>query len=273
MSATNMQLVSSSISYFTLLRSVIRSLTVMSLPDNPLVWNFTAGRRNKDADVEGPFYVIGSPSREIEKGKAIMAPISMLKKCRPFLMTVRVVAPDGSPIPGAVLDWWQADSSGGYYFWTYTLRGRVATDDQGYAEVLTVVPAPYGAGSIMRAGHFHLWVHAPAVQSGQPAYDDLTTQIYVCNANDVQLLKSDFVNYMRGSREWNMTKAWSIPDKDVDEGRPLGNFPELLSNDEDSRKRVNWWNVRLVEMGEPDLKVAAGGTRVLHLNPKGKYYN
>ena len=110
---------------------------------------------------------------------------------KPFLMTVRILSPEGSPLPGAVLDWWQADMTGGYYFATYTLRGRITTDEQGYAEVLTVTPGVYGIPGAMRAAHFHLWVHAPSAQPGKPAFDDLTTQLYICDANDTKLLDND----------------------------------------------------------------------------------
>ena len=106
-------------------------------------------------------------------------------------MTVRVVSPDGKPIYGAELDWWQSDTTGSYYHRTYTLRGRVTTDENGYAEVLTVAPSPYGVGPAKRAAHFHVWIHAPSAQPGQTAYDDLTTQMYVCDANDNEIMKSD----------------------------------------------------------------------------------
>ena len=111
---------------------------------------------------------------------------------KPYLMTVRVLSPEGNPIPGAELDWWQADTDGNYYHRTYTLRGRVTTDEEGCAEILTVAPAPYGVGTkIQRAAHFHLWIHAPAAQKGETAYDDVTTQLYVCDGNDTQLMAKD----------------------------------------------------------------------------------
>lgn len=106
-------------------------------------------------------------------------------------MTVRVLAPDGSPVPGAVLDWWQADSEGIYYATSYTLRGRIETDEQGYAEVLTVAPGAYGPAANLRAGHCHVWLHAPPASSGKQSCDDLTTQLYVCDANDSKKMETD----------------------------------------------------------------------------------
>ena len=107
-------------------------------------------------------------------------------------MTVRVLSPEGNPIHGAEIDWWQSDTAGNYYHRTYTLRGRVTTDEDGYAEVLTVAPAPYGPGEkLQRAAHFHLWIRTPQANEGQAAYDGLTTQLYVCDGNDAQLMEKD----------------------------------------------------------------------------------
>ena len=90
------------------------------------------------------------------------------------------------------LDWWQADAVGEYYFTTYTLRGRITTDANGYAEVLTIAPAPYGIGSALRAGHFHVHFWPPsASDSTKGSYEDLITQMYICKANDPTPLFND----------------------------------------------------------------------------------
>ena len=44
----------------------------------------------------------------------------------------------GNPISNAQVDWWQADTTGEYYFKTYNLRGKFTTDTDGKAEVLSV---------------------------------------------------------------------------------------------------------------------------------------
>ena len=106
-------------------------------------------------------------------------------------MTIRVVSPEGKPLRGAVLDWGQADSNGQYYFSDYTLRGRVSTDDNGLAEVLTVAPGEYGALGGIRSGHFHIHVHAPRPAKGEKAHDGMTTQIYVKERNDDTILDRD----------------------------------------------------------------------------------
>lgn len=103
----------------------------------------------------------------------------------PFLMTIRVLDNNGLPLPGATLDWWQADNEGSYYFKDYTLRGIVKTDSNGYAEVLSVAPGLYG----QRAGHIHLRIRAPPGAEGK--WEELTTQMYVCGGNDENEVKND----------------------------------------------------------------------------------
>ena len=93
----------------------------------------------------------------------------------------------GEPVPNATLDCWQADTDGGYYFASWTLRGKMTTDAHGRAEILTVRPGDYGSKMIgTRPGHMHLMVtgtkgkHAP-----------LTSQVYVCQANEAKYLDGD----------------------------------------------------------------------------------
>lgn len=104
-------------------------------------------------------------------------------------MIVRVLDNEGLPLPGATLDWWQADTEGSYYFKDYTLRGIVKTDSNGYAEVLSVAPGFYGPPGSKRAGHFHVRIRAPPGAGGK--WEELTTQMYVCGGNDENDMKSD----------------------------------------------------------------------------------
>ena len=71
-------------------------------------------------------------------------------------MTISVRDHKGEPLPNVQLDWWQADSQGQYYYRSYGLRGKVTTDNNGNAEVLTIAPGRYGRGDILRAAHIHL---------------------------------------------------------------------------------------------------------------------
>lgn len=139
-------------------------------------------------------------------------------------MSIRVLSPEGRPLKGATIDWWQADTEGSYYFASYTLRGTyvllisishidvplhtelmlsfaiiiipslrcsVTTDENGIAEVISVPPGVYGALGRVRAGHFHVKINPPKARKGEATLEDLTTQIYVCEKNDVKILKED----------------------------------------------------------------------------------
>ena len=57
----------------------------------------------------------------------------------------------------ALLDFWQADSSGNYDNSGYTLRGHQYTDASGRYQLLTVVPGLYPG----RTEHIHVKVQAP----------------------------------------------------------------------------------------------------------------
>lgn len=71
------------------------------------------------------------------------------------------------------------------------MNHRIRTDDNGVAEVISVAPGAYGLGDALRAGHFHVKIYPPQAGKGAAALDELTTQIYVCRANDAAILKSD----------------------------------------------------------------------------------
>lgn len=74
----------------------------------------------------------------------------------------------GHPLPGAIVDTWQADGSGTYPIQEegqdkYDLRGVFETDQQGRYYYTTVLPKPYTVpydgpvGELLRAGNRHAW--------------------------------------------------------------------------------------------------------------------
>ena len=88
--------------------------------------------------------------------------------------------PDCKPLPGAVVDVWQASASGQYYSLQpggdeadrFKLRGRVRTDEQGRYRFDTVLPGHYGLGyGRSRPRHIHFLV-------SHPGYAPLVTQLY-----------------------------------------------------------------------------------------------
>lgn len=103
----------------------------------------------------------------------------------PFLMSLTILSPDGEPVPNTKIDWWQADSNGVYAYGSYALRGYFTTNAEGRIEILTVAPGEYGPLNLNRAGHFHL------TMDGGSEHEMLTTQLYVCPANDKEHMKID----------------------------------------------------------------------------------
>jgi protocatechuate 3,4-dioxygenase beta subunit len=71
------------------------------------------------------------------------------------------------PLPGALLEFWQADAAGVYDNEGFTLRGHQFSDEAGRWRLETVWPGLYPG----RTRHIHVAVQAP----GQPP---LTTQLY-----------------------------------------------------------------------------------------------
>jgi catechol 1,2-dioxygenase len=139
-----------------------------------------------ESNVEGPFYVADAPlltrphvlpQREDEAGDVLR-------------FSGRVLSLDGSPLPEAMLDVWQASSRGEYSHFhpgvpDHNLRGKIETDEDGRYEFRTIVPPPYeipkagATGRLLdalgrhafRPGHIHFKVSCGGFRA-------LTTQIY-----------------------------------------------------------------------------------------------
>ena len=132
----------------------------------------------------GPFYRPGAP--ELPSG----ASISRDGRGEPVVVSGRVLSTDGVPIPGAVLDVWQANAHGLYEQQDPTqpemnLRGRFRTDTEGRYRFITVRPSSYPiphdgpVGELLRAlgrhpyrpAHIHFIVTAEG-------YAPLTTHLF-----------------------------------------------------------------------------------------------
>ncbi|MQA12688.1 MAG: 6-chlorohydroxyquinol-1,2-dioxygenase [Pseudonocardiaceae bacterium] len=96
-----------------------------------------------DSTVLGPFHVVTSPRREFGDS------IDEVGDGQPCVVTGRVVSVDGTPLPGAGVDVWQADAHGFYDVQrpdvtpVGNLRGLFTTDDGGAFEFRTVMPRHY----------------------------------------------------------------------------------------------------------------------------------
>ena len=78
-----------------------------------------------------------------------------------------VLGTDCKALPGAVLDFWQADAKGDYDNEGFRLRGHVVADAQGRYRLETIVPGSYPG----RTRHIHVKVQPPGGRV-------LTTQLY-----------------------------------------------------------------------------------------------
>jgi protocatechuate 3,4-dioxygenase beta subunit len=115
--------------------------------------------------IEGPYYKCASPHRSslIEPG---------ITGTR-LLLTGRVLNERGTPIPGAVVDFWQSDDVGNYDMVGNLLRGHVFTDETGTYSMETIMPACYEP---RQAKHMHV-----KVQGVSRPY---TTQLYFSDDAD-----------------------------------------------------------------------------------------
>ncbi len=112
----------------------------------------------------GPFYLENAPR------KALGADLAGERQGALVLVYGNVRHILGKPLAGAIVDTWQADSSGTYPIQEqargqdkYDLRGIFETDDQGRYYYTTVLPKPYTVpddgpvGDLLRAGARHNW--------------------------------------------------------------------------------------------------------------------
>jgi protocatechuate 3,4-dioxygenase beta subunit len=111
------------------------------------------------AQTEGPFYRRSTPLRSslIEPGM----------QGERLLLAGQVLDTDCRPLPGTVLDFWQADAAGRYDNEGYRLRGHMIADAQGRYHLETIIPGGYTG----RTRHIHVKLQAPQVRM-------LTTQLY-----------------------------------------------------------------------------------------------
>jgi protocatechuate 3,4-dioxygenase beta subunit len=110
-------------------------------------------------NVEGPFYSDGAPERTNLRDGVSGTNLTV---------TGQVVDTNCEPIPGAILDFWQADDNGQYDNTGYTLRGWQRADSDGRYTLETIRPRFYQG----RTAHIHVKVQA---SESAPI---LTTQLF-----------------------------------------------------------------------------------------------
>jgi hydroxyquinol 1,2-dioxygenase len=147
--------------------------------------------------VLGPFHMTRSPERELG------ANIDLVGESQPCVVIGRVVDTDGTPLPGATLDVWQANDHGAYDVQEPDQqpdgngRGLFTTDAEGRFWFRTIVPSYYPiptdgpVGELLAATRRHPYrpahIHFIVAADG---YRTLTTHIFV---GDSEYIDSDAV--------------------------------------------------------------------------------
>ena len=137
----------------------------------------------------GPFYLPDAPT------KALGADLSDGRDGATVLVHGKVTDSLHNPLPGAIVDTWQADATGTYPIQEqgqgqdkYDLRGVFSTDEQGRYYYTTVLPKPYTVpydgpvGDLLRAGNRHAWraAHLHYIVRA-PGMNAITTELFFEN--------------------------------------------------------------------------------------------
>ena len=141
-------------------------ITVLVL--GSVLWQYE-GTQNSDHpcvltkdNAEGPYYIAGAPQRE-KLGETLEG--------QRLIVSGNILDYNCNSIPNAVVDVWQTDSNGEYYFEDFTLRGKIHANENGVYTIDTILPGKYSEAGAFRPAHLHLKISSP---EGQP----LTTQLY-----------------------------------------------------------------------------------------------
>ncbi|MCX5054273.1 MULTISPECIES: dioxygenase family protein [unclassified Streptomyces] len=164
-----------------------------------------------ESTVLGPFHMTESPVRELG------ANIDLVGGGEPCVVSGRVLSRDGTALPGAVVDVWQADGNGFYDVQRPDEqppgngRGLFTADAEGRFRFRTCVPSPYPiptdgpVGDLLRATARHPYrpahIHFIASAAG---HVPVTTHIFVAGSD---YLDSDAVFAVKPSLVQDFTET------------------------------------------------------------------
>ena len=163
--------------------------------------------------VEGPFYLPDMP--ELKSPCVVPHRTNEPGEVLVFSGTVR--STDGKALPGAIVDFWQADAEGNYSHFNipkekapFNLRARIKADDHGRFDIQTWVPSSYEipkagpTGALLKALGSHAWrpAHLHALVQ-HPECEDLMTQVFL---QGDKWIDSDVVGAVKDSLVAGMAK-------------------------------------------------------------------
>lgn len=185
--------------------------------------NADRGPGATESTVLGPFHMTESPVRELG------ADIDLVGSGEPCVVSGQVLSQDGTPLPGAVLDVWQADTDGFYDVQQPDLqppgngRGLFTADAAGRFWFRTCVPSPYPiptdgpVGGLLRATGRHPYrpahIHFIATAEG---HAPVTTHIFVAgsdylDSDAVFAVKSSLVEDFAETDDPSLAREFGIP--------------------------------------------------------------
>jgi len=129
---------------------------------NPVMQSSSFACTLTEGNPQGPYYIAGAPNKE-KLGDELEG--------LPLIISGQILNQNCDPVPEAIIDVWQTDSNGNYYFVDFTLRGKIKADEHGQYTLETIFPGKYSEAGFMRPAHIHVKVSAPSLSAH-------TTQLY-----------------------------------------------------------------------------------------------
>ncbi|MFF1298880.1 MULTISPECIES: intradiol ring-cleavage dioxygenase [unclassified Streptomyces] len=188
-----------------------------------LVETVNSDEGGTESTVLGPFHMTESPVR------ALGADIDLVGGGEPCVVSGRVLSADGTPLPGALLDVWQADGNGFYDVQRPEVqpagngRGLFTADDEGRFWFRTCVPSPYPiptdgpVGKLLRATGRHPYrpahIHFIATADG---HEPVTTHIFVAgsdylDSDAVFAVKRSLVQDFTPTDDPSLAREFAVP--------------------------------------------------------------
>ena len=176
-----------------------------------------------ESTVLGPFHMTESPIRELG------ADIDLVGGGEPCVVSGRVLSRDGTSLPGAVLDVWQANAEGYYDVQQPEVqpagngRGLFTTDAEGRFWFRTCVPSPYPiptdgpVGDLLRATGRHPYrpAHIHFIASAE-GHSPVTTHIFVAGSDHLDsdavfAVKASLVKDFAETDDPSLAREFGIP--------------------------------------------------------------